>query len=45
VDFQKRVVDVLFRFPKFFENMAGIIKISESNEADGPPKNWVGSSQ
>ena len=29
-------VDALFNFPKFYENMVGIIKIAESIEGDGP---------
>jgi hypothetical protein len=32
-------------FPNFFENMAGIINISESIEVDGPEKKSGGASQ
>jgi hypothetical protein len=48
---QKWVVDVLFKFPKFPEVVAGIIKIAERIEADGPkrksssPAQQSGSSQ
>jgi hypothetical protein len=33
---QKWVVDALFKFPKLPEDVAGIIKIAERIEADGP---------
>jgi hypothetical protein len=32
---QKLVVDALFKFLKLFEDMAGIIKIAKSIQADG----------
>jgi hypothetical protein len=38
VGYQKLVVDALFKFPKLLEDMAGIIKIAKSIEADGLKK-------
>jgi hypothetical protein len=35
---QKLVMDVLLKFPKFFEAMAGIIKITKTIEDNGPKK-------
>ena len=42
---QKWVVDALFKFPKLPEDVAGIIKIAERIEADGPEKKSSGPSQ
>ena len=41
---QKLVVDALFKFPKFSQDMAGIIKIAKGIEADGLPNKVVLSS-
>jgi hypothetical protein len=42
---QKWVVDVLFKFPKLPEDVAGIIKIAERIEADGPERKSSGPAQ
>ena len=42
---QKWVVDALFKFPKLPEDVAGIIKIAERIEADGPERKSSGPSQ
>ena len=42
---QKWVVDALFKFPKLPEDVAGIIKIVERIEADGPERKSSGPSQ
>ena len=42
---QKWVVDALFKFSKLPEDMAGIIKIVERIEADGPERKSSGPSQ
>jgi hypothetical protein len=41
---QKWVVDALFKFPKLPEDVAGIIKIAEQIEADGPERRLSASS-
>ena len=40
----KRVLDILFKFPKLIEVVAGIIKIAKSIEADEPEKKSDGAS-
>jgi hypothetical protein len=42
---QKWVVDALFKFPKLPEDVAGIIKIAERTEADGPERQSSGPAQ
>ena len=42
---QKWVVDALFKFPKLPEEVAGIIKIAERIEADGPERKPSGPAQ
>ena len=42
---QKWVVDALFKFPKLPDDVAGIIKIAERIEADGPERKPGGLSQ
>ena len=42
---QKWVVDALFKFPKLPEDVAGIIKIAERIEADGPERKSTGPAQ
>ena len=43
--FQKRVVNTKFKFPKFMEVVAGIIKIATSIKADDPNKKFGGALQ
>jgi hypothetical protein len=40
VGVQKRVVNTKFKFPKFIEVVAGIIKIAMSIKADDPNKKF-----
>lgn len=42
---QKWVVDVLFKSPKFLEDVAGIIEIAESIETDDTERKLGGASQ